>query len=570
MMLKRLLLAVAALLTLGTVSAIPAAEARQAASAPHGAVSAADPRAAAAGVEMLRAGGSAADAAFATMLALTVVEPQSSGIGGGGFLLYQDQRRRHLSTYDGRETAPHAATPAYFLGPDGQPRGFRDVVAGGMSVGVPGNLRLIELAHRRHGRLAWARLFQPAIRLARDGFAITPRLYRALAAEGSLAGFSPWGRQQFYLPDGTPKPVGTVLRNPELAALLTRIAQRGPEAFYTGPDAEALVRTVRDAPRNASTMTRDDLATYQARERQPVCGRYRTYRICGMAPASSGGTTVLAILKQLERFNLRALGRDNPAAWHLIAESMRLAYADRDAWQGDSDFVRVPVAGLVDPAYLAARSLQISPDRAIPHVTAGRPPGTDRRAAGVETQEAGTSHFVAVDRWGNVASYTSTIESAFGSGLTVNGLFLNNELTDFNFAPATDGQPAANRVEGGKRPRSSMSPTIVYGPDGRVRLALGAAGGTTIIAQVAKAIIGVLDWDMSAQEAIALPQIMGLGDRVTIERGTSLEAMIPRLQALGQTTIVVDTGYKANAIERVRGRWVGAADPRSEGVWLAE
>jgi gamma-glutamyltranspeptidase / glutathione hydrolase len=264
------------------------------------------------------------------------------------------------------------------------------------------------------------------------------------------------------------------------------------------------------------------------------------------------------------------MGRGNADAWHLIGESMRLAYADRDAWQGDSDFVQVPVAGLVNPAYLAARSLQISPDRSIPHVTAGMPPGTRRQAAGVETQEAGTSHFVAVDRWGNVATYTSTIESAFGSGLTVNGFFLNNELTDFNFSPTTGGQPAANRVEGGKRPRSSMSPTIVYGPDGRVRIALGAAGGSTIIAQVAKALIGVLDWEMSAQDAIAMPQLIGMGDRVTIERRTPLEAIAPRLQALGQTVVIVDPGYKANAIERVRGRWVGAADPRSEGTWLRQ
>ena len=569
-MLKRLVFAFAALLSVGAASLAPPAEARPRTHAGHGIVSAADPRAAAAGIEMLRAGGSAADAAFATMLALTVVEPQSSGIGGGGFLLYQDQRRHRLYSYDGRETAPHAATPAYFLGTDGRPRTFADAVAGGMSVGVPGNLRLIELAHRRHGRLPWARLFQPAIRLARNGFAITPRLYNALAAQGSLGGFSDWGRRQFYRPDGTPKPVGTMLRNPELAAVLTRIAQRGPEAFYTGPDAEALLRTVRNASRNPSTMTRDDLATYQARERQPVCGRYRVYRVCGMAPASSGGTTVLAILKQLERFNLHAMGRDNPVAWHLIGESMRLAYADRDAWQGDSDFVRVPLAGLVDPAYLAARSLQISPDRAIPHVTAGMPPGTTRRAAGVETQEAGTSHFAVVDGAGNVATYTSTIESPFGSGLTVNGFFLNNELTDFNFNPLTDGQPAANRVEGGKRPRSSMSPTIVYGPDGRVRLALGAAGGSTIIAQVAKAIIGVVDWNMSAQDAIALPQLIGMGDRVTIERGTSLEAIAPQLQALGQNVQIVDPGYKANAIERVNGHWVGAADPRSEGTWLRQ
>jgi gamma-glutamyltranspeptidase/glutathione hydrolase len=533
-------------------------------------VSAADPRAAQAGVEILREGGTAADAAFATMLALTVVEPQSSGIGGGGFLVYHDQASGRISSFNGRETAPHAATPSYFLGPDGRPRDHRDVVAGGMSVGVPGNVRLMELAHDRHGRLAWARLFQPAIRLARDGFQITPRLYRALALPGSLAGFSPGGRALFYQADGTPKPAGTLVRNPALAAFLTALAARGPEHFYTGAAAQALVDTVRHAPRNPSTMTRDDLATYQAQELASPCGTYRGYRICGMGPPSSGETTVFAILKQLERFDLRALGADNATSWHLIAESMRLAYADRDAYLGDADFVRVPVAGLMDPAYLAARSQLISPERAIAHVSAGTPPGADARAPAPVPDEGGTSHFVAVDRAGNVASYTSTIESAFGSGLTVNGLYLNNELTDFNAAPDLNGVPTANRVEGGKRPRSSMSPTIVYGPDGRVRIAIGAAGGSTIIAQVAKALIAVIDWDMSAQEAIALPQIIGMGDRVTIERGTRLEGMIPALQALGQNTVIVDPGYKANAIERVDGHWTGAADPRSEGVWVAQ
>jgi gamma-glutamyltranspeptidase/glutathione hydrolase len=360
------------------------------------------------------------------------------------------------------------------------------------------------------------------------------------------------------------------VRNPELAAFLEQLATRGPEHFYTGGGARALVDTVRHAPRNPSTMTTDDLATYRAQQREAVCGTYRGYRICGMGPPSSGETTVFAILKQLERFDLRALGRDNPAAWHLIAESMRLAYADRDAYLGDDDFVRVPVAGLIDPAYLAARSQLISPDRAIPHVTAGTPPGAVARTPAPVPAESGTSHFVAVDRAGNVASYTSTIESAFGSGLTVNGLYLNNELTDFNAAPDLNGVPTANRVEGGKRPRSSMSPTIVYGPDGRVRIAIGAAGGSTIIAQVAKALIAVIDWDMSAQDAIALPQLIGAGDRVTIERGTRLEAMIPALQALGQNTVIVEPGYKANAIERVNGHWLGAADPRSEGTWVAQ
>ena len=567
-MLKSLFLSLALLLA--------ACATQPAALAPHpappvGAVSAADPRAAEAGMEILRAGGSASDAAAAIMLALTVVEPQSSGIGGGGFLVYHSEADRHLVTFDGRETAPHAATPAYFLDAEGRPRSHDDAIPGGLSVGVPGNLRLIEMAHQRYGRVPWARLFEPAIRLARDGFAITPRLHRALSQPGSLAGFSPWGRAQFYQADGQPKPVGTLLRNPQLAALLEEIAARGPEPFYTGSHAQALVTTVRTAPRNPSPMVRDDLVTYQARQREALCGSYRGYRICGMGPPSSGATTVFAILRQLERFDLRALGPDDPVSWHLIAESMRLAYADREAYLGDPDFVRVPVPGLMDPDYLQSRSRLISPDRSIPHAEAGTPPGAERRRAAPVADETGTSHFVAVDAAGNVASYTSTIESAFGSGLTLDGLFLNNELTDFSFAPEADGVPRANRVEGGKRPRSSMSPTIVYDSDGRVRLAIGAAGGTTIIAQVAKALIGIIDWDMTAQQAIAMPQVMGLGDRVIVERHPGAERLAERLRALGhQVGFAEPRTYKANAVEFRAGLWIGAADPRSEGVALVE
>jgi gamma-glutamyltranspeptidase/glutathione hydrolase len=348
------------------------------------------------------------------------------------------------------------------------------------------------------------------------------------------------------------------------------LAARGADSFYVGPAASALVRTARGAPVNPSVLTEGDLATYDARERDAVCGAYRGYRICGMGPPSSGQTTVFAILKQLERFDLRALGRDSPQAWHLIAESMRLAYADREAFIGDPDHVPVPVAGLLDEAYLASRSALITADRAIPHVEAGTPPGAAARTAAPAEEVPSTSHFVAIDSAGNVASYTSTIEGPWGSGLTVNGHFLNNELTDFSFAPERDGAPVANRVEGGKRPRSSMSPTIVYGPDGEVRIAIGAAGGTTIIAQVAKALIGVLDWNMSAQEAIAMPQILAWGDRVFIEQATGLTAMAEPLRAMGHEVVLVEPGYKANAIERVGGRWVGAADPRSEGVALVE
>jgi len=570
-MLKRFLLAVALSGVAIAGPAQPPATQTATQAGPGGMVSAADPRAAQAGVDILRAGGSAADAAAATMLALTVVEPQSSGIGGGGFLVYHDQASHEVSTLDGRETAPMAATERYFLDANGQPRAHADAVPGGLSVGVPGNLRLIERLHEEHGRLTWAQLFQPAIRLARDGFAMTPRMHGSLASPTAGARMTEWSRNHYYQADGTPKPVGTILRNPELAQTLEQIAARGPDWFYTGPNARALVDTARNSPRNPAVIQTGDLASYQVHERPAVCGTYRGYRICGMGPPSSGATTVFEILKQLERFNMSALGPDNPVAWHLIAESERLAYADRDTYVGDPDFVRVPIAGLVDDHYLAERSQLISPDHTMAHVAAGTPPGAAPRTTAPSDEVHSTTHFVVVDRAGDVASYTSTVEGPWGSGLTTGGYVMNNELTDFTFAPMRDGAPVANRVEPGKRPMSSMSPTIVYNPDGSVRIAIGAAGGPTIIAQVAKAIIGVVDWHMSAEAAIAQPFILGWNDRVIIERGTRLEAMAPQLRALGHAEIVpMPSFFKANAIERVDGHWVGAADPRSEGVAIAE
>ncbi len=518
---------------------------------------------------MLRQGGTAADAAFATLLALNVVEPQSSGIGGGGFLVYSE-RGGDPVTYDGRETAPAAATPTWFF-KDGKPMPIQEAIPGGKSVGVPGNIRMMAMAHREKGKLPWATLFQPAIRLARDGFKITPRFYESLADSKETGALSAEGRALFYGADGNPLPVGTLVRNPAFAAFLEGIAARGPDSFYVGPNANAIVATVNGAARNPSQMTTGDIASYDAKPRPPVCGTYRGYRICSMGPVSSGGTTVLAILKQLERFDLASLGPSSPQAWHLMAESMRLAYADRDKYLGDPDFVSVPVAGLMDSNYLAQRSALIAPDRTMATVTAGNPAGAPSfTCTPAPVPERGTSHFVATDRWGDVASLTSTIESAFGSGLMVNGYYLNNELTDFNLDPVKNGCLTANRVEGGKRPRSSMSPTIVWGPDGKVRLAVGAAGGATIIVQVAKAIIGVIDWKMSAQQAIAAPVLFAPGDTVYVEKGTSLEGMIPALQALGHKVEAREPGFKANAIEWVDGRWVGAADPRSEGQAVSE
>ncbi|OYZ44778.1 MAG: gamma-glutamyltransferase [Novosphingobium sp. 16-62-11] len=538
-----------------------------------GLVSAADARAAEAGVQMLRLGGSATDAAIATMLALTVVEPQSSGIGGGGFLVMGDAAGK-VETIDGRETAPKAATPQWFYA-DGKPLVWPDSVIGGRSVGVPGNLRLAAMAHNEKGRIAWRTLFQPAIKLARDGYAITPRMRATLSAASRTGAFDPAARALFYDAGGEPLPVGTVVRNPALAATLESIAARGADSFYTGENAMLLASKVGTSPKNPSPLTTADLAAYKAVKRPPVCGQYRQYRVCGMGPPSSGATTVFAILKQLERFDMKALGPASPTAWHLIAESQRLAYADREQYLADSDFVDVPVAGLIDPAYLSARSALISESATMATALPGKPAGAKLAfARPAHQEEHGTTHFVTVDRWGNSTSYTSTIEGPFGSGLMVGGYYLNNELTDFNIVPDKDGKPTANRVEGGKRPRSSMSPTLIYGPDGSLRLAVGAAGGTTIPAQVAKAIIGVLDWNLSAREAIALPVIFAPGNAVSVEKDTSLEAMIPALQALGHAQVTArPPGFKANAIERVRvgGKWVwrGAADPRSEGAAVA-
>jgi gamma-glutamyltranspeptidase/glutathione hydrolase len=544
-----------------------AAEAqRRPAPAPNtGIVSAADARAAAAGVEILRAGGSAIDAAIATMLALNVVEPQSSGIGGGSFWVTTGAKGQPR-TIDARETAPMAADGRWFFGPDGKPLARRDAVPGGRSVGVPGALRGMALAHRQGGRLPWARLFQPAIRLARDGWIATPRFVSGLNTNGRH--ITPETRALYAGPNGQPLKAGDRLRNPAQAALFQRLARQGADSFYVGPQAAKLVRAVNTAERNPSRMTPGDLASYAAKPRPPVCVPYRAYRICGMGPPSSGGLTVLMILKQLERFDMRALGQANPVSWHLFTESSRLAYADRDLYIGDPDYVSVPVAGLLDPGYLRQRSALISPDKAIGSYQPGTPPGARPRVRVAAAETPGTTSLAVADARGDAVHVTTTVEGVFGSGLSVDGTILNNELTDFDLAPEKNGFLVANRVEGGKRPRSSMSPTVVYNPDGSVRLTIGAAGGPTIIAQIAKALVGVIDWGLSAQDAIAMGLIFAPGETAVVEAGTELEAFVPALRARGHKLVVAPLGLKANAVERVGGRWIGAADPRSEGVTI--
>ena len=519
---------------------------------------------------MLFRSGSAFDAIAATLLALTVVEPQSSGIGGGGFLVYQAVGAAAPATFDGRETAPASARPDMFLGPDGAPLPGSVAVPGGRSVGVPGNIAMLALAHQKYGKLPWAKLFEPAIALAESGFEVSPRLSKAIDSKRAMLAKFPATAAIYLTADGAAKPPGARLANPALAASLRAIAKGGATAFYTGPLAREVAAAVSTAPVAPAAMTAADLAGYRAKPRPPVCGQYRQWRVCGMGPPSSGGVSVIQILGQLARFDMARLGPDNPVAWHLIAESERLAFADRAAYLADSDFVEVPVAGLIDRAYIRRRGALISATATMAQVSAGTPAGAPRRPVATGAEVPGTSHFSAVDAAGNVASLTSTVESGFGSGLVAGGFVLNNELTDFTFTPVKDGVPVANRVEPGKRPRSSMAPTIVYGPDGKVVLSVGAAGGPTIPAQVAKTIIGVLDWKLDIQRAIDLPTIMVLDARVLIEsseQGKPLAAMVPALKALGHGEVgLVALPYKANGIERINGGWRGGADGRSEGV----
>ncbi len=549
------------------VAAAPAAD-----GATFGAMTtAADPRGAEAGLAMLRQGGSAMDAAAAMMLAMTVVEPQSSGIGGGGFLMYQAAGARSPDSFDGREKAPMAATDRLFMGADGKPMSGREAVPGGKSVGVPGNVAMVAMAHGKHGKLPWAKLFEPAIALARGGYEITPRMARSIASSAPRLALTPEATAIYLNADGTPKPAGTRIVNEPLARTLEAIAKGGPKAFYTGPVAQSIVTRVTTAPMNPASMTMADLASYEAKARMPVCGQYRTYKVCSMGPPSAGGFAVIAILKQLEGFDMGKLGAASPVSWHLFAESSRLAFADRATYGGDADFVEVPSAGLVSDEYLRARGGLIKAEARMAVAEAGKPRGALAFTPGPGGEVPSTTHFAAADGSGNVASWTSTVEGGFGSQMVASGMVLNNELTDFSFEPEKNGAPVANRVQGGKRPRSSMAPAIVYDARGQAVLAVGAAGGMTIPAQIAKAIIGVLDWKLSVSDAIALPLVYVNGDTLYAEggeQGEMLKPIVPALEAMGHKVVVTPLGLKANGLERTAKGWRGGADPRSEGTSL--
>ena len=536
----------------------------------HEMVVAANPLAVQAGFDILHRGGSAIDAAIAVQMVLNLVEPQSSGIGGGALILYWDARQKLLYAYDGRETAPAAARPTRFLNPDGTPMDFRRAVIGGRSVGVPGVLRALELAHKAHGRLDWGQDFQPAIAAARAGFAVSPRLHKLLAADTVLPQ-DPVARALFYQPDGQALPVGALLRNPDLAETLRRIATEGADAFYRGSIADAIVAAVRGHPTNPGDMTEADLAHYQAMVRPAVCGSFRLLRVCGFGPPSSGGIATLQILGILQALGPARPGPVTPEDIHLYSEAARLAFADRDAYVADPDFVRVPVDGMIDPAYLAGRARLIDPHRSMGHAEPGDPPGRRGEAPpdGFGPPEHGTSHISIIDREGNALSMTTTIESAFGSHLLVGGFLLNNELTDFSFLPARNGSAVVNRVEAGKRPRSSMSPTILFDASGHLYGVAGSPGGSMIINFVTGSLWLMIDKGYSPLAAISLPHFGSRNGPVELESDAPA-AWQTALEAMGEKVRRLEMTSGLHVIMRGPQGWIGAADPRREGIALGD
>jgi gamma-glutamyltranspeptidase/glutathione hydrolase len=541
------------------------AQARELVRAPHTMMVSANPLATEAGDAMLRAGGSVVDAAIATQLVLNLVEPQSSGIGGGAFLVLYSAKSGRIQTYDSRETAPAAARPDRFLDAEGKPLPFAQSVNNGMAVGVPGLLRGLELAHKEAGVLPWADLFQPAIRLAEQGFAVSPRLHTLLAGNKALPKQAA-AAAYFYAPDGLPWPVGHVLKNPEFARTLRALASQGADAFYQGEIARDIVAAVHGHA-TPGDLSLADLANYRAKTRDPVCGAYRGYQLCGMAPPSSGPIAVLQMLGELEQYPMSTYAPGSVQAVHYFSEAGRLAFADRDFYVADPDFVDVPVRALLNPAYLRARGALIQPDRSMKVALPGDPEGkllTLGRDNALELPS--TSHLVAVDKQGNALSMTTTIESEFGSKIFVRGFLLNNEMTDFSSSfKDPEGRLVANRVEPGKRPRSSMAPIIVL-RDGKPVMLVGSPGGSAIINYVAKTIVGVLDWGLDIQAAIALPNMGSRNKETELEKGTALEALAPALEAMGHPVRITEFPSGIHGIVIDANGLQGGVDPRREGL----
>ncbi|MDR9485100.1 MAG: gamma-glutamyltransferase [Sediminimonas sp.] len=532
-------------------------------------VAVANPHAAMAGARVLRAGGTAADAMVAVQAVLGLVEPQSSGLGGGAFLLWYDAQVGALTTLDGRETAPMVATPTLFQDEDGAPLGFFEAVVGGLSVGTPGTPALMQAAHERWGRLPWPGLFKDAITLAEDGFAVSPRLAGLVDRDAARLAVHP-ETAHYFLPGGAPLAEGDMLRNPAYADVLRLIGRQGAEAFYTGALAEDIVAAVHGAARPGLLSLRD-LEGYAVKERAPVCAPYRGHDVCGMGPPSSGGLTVGQILGLLEGYDLTALGPRSARAWRLIGDASRLAFADRGRYMADSDFVPVPAKGLLAPDYLARRAEALEGDAALRDVAPGMPEFDHAGlwGPGGTLSQPATSHISIVDGYGNALSMTTTIENAFGSRVMVRGMLLNNELTDFSFRTHRDGRPVANAVAPGKRPRSSMAPTIVM-RGGAPVLVLGSPGGSRIIGYVAQALIAQLDWGMDVQQAAAMGHLVNRFGTFDIERGTRAEALAAPLADLGYEVEPRAMTSGLHLIALTPDGLRGGADPRREGVALGQ
>ncbi|MEJ6402033.1 gamma-glutamyltransferase [Yoonia sp. 2307UL14-13] len=549
-------------------AAMAAKEAGEPVTAQNWMVAAANPLAVEAGADVLASGGTAADAMVAVQAVLGLVEPQSSGLGGGAFLVWYDAESGAMTTLDGRETAPLAATPTMFQDENGERLGFFDAVVGGLSVGTPGTPKLMEDAHRRWGQSNWADLLAPAIQLAETGFAVSPRMADSIANDSERLQRFP-ATAEYFFPGGTALAAGDILQNEAYADTLGQIAEHGTDAFYTGPIAEDIVATVRNAEGNPGRLSTLDLALYNIIERDPVCANYKAYEVCGMGPPSSGALTVGQILGMLD--NVDISDPASPDTWRLIGDASRLAFADRGRYMADSDYVPMPTEGLVASEYLAERSELLSGDTALEDVVPGNPEWSHARLWGddVSIEFPSTSHISIVDSYGNALSMTTTIENGFGSRLFVRGFLLNNELTDFSFATHDEGLPIANIIEPGKRPRSSMSPTIVM-EDGEPVLVIGSPGGSRIIGYVAKTIIAHLEWGMDVQQAIAMPHLVNRFGTYDIEEGTGAVADFEaQLTELGYEVNVRGLNSGLHAIS-ISDDLSGGADPRREGIALGE
>lgn len=534
-------------------------------------VAAANPYASKAGYNVLKQGGSAIDAAIAVQLVLTLVEPQSSGIGGGAFMLHWDNKNKKLTSFDGRETAPATATNRLFLDEKGKKIPWIKAVVGGRSVGVPGVLAALYQAHQQYGQLPWAKLFDEAIVLAEQGFIVSPRLARLVAMQYNPGISQLPAIKEYFFPNNQPIKAGDLLINRKLAAVYRSLAKDGIKPFYRGWLAQKIVSAVQNAAIAPGQLSVDDMANYRAKQLNAVCGPYRQYNICGMGPPSSGGIAVIQMLAQLEPFNLFNQQPNSLEAVHLFTQSSRLAFADRDRYIADPEFVNVPVKGLLNKEYLLARSKKIDLNKDMGTAEAGEPDQSITRADALSYELPSTSHFSIVDQQGHAISMTSSVEMAFGSAVMVEGFILNNQLTDFSLAPEVNGKLVANHLEPLKRPRSSMAPMMVFNQDGSLRLTIGSPGGSRIINYVAQTILAILDWGLTPQQAINLPKVTNRNRLTSLEKDTPLQALQAPLEALGHKVSIRNLNSGLHAIEiNKAGILVGGADPRREGQVLAD